>query len=249
MMGDYEDVLGAAVAVAALEDRIRALRASPAPEPSAVAPPPLSARRDHVDGPESARLEVVVFGAYGAPDSRALGSLLEELRAPRAATLRLAWRHLPDPDAQPWATPFALAAEAAATEGRFWSMNRELLALRHFDLVAVQHAARRADVDFDRLLSLMRVGVGADRVAHDVASALAERGRPRPDRLHQRRALRRRARRRSGLGGDRRHRSASAVETGVRALPVIAPAMTDRGDAVRHRPATALADANRGGAR
>jgi hypothetical protein len=176
MMGEYEDVLGAAVAVAALEDRIRASRAaltSPPAHRSAVLTPPLSDRRDHVDGPESASLEIVVFGAYGTAASRALGRLLARLRGARPAALRIAWRHLPDPDAHPHATALALAAEAAAAEGRFWSMNRELLALRHYDLVGVQHAARRAGVDFDRLLSLMRAGVGAERVADDVASGLA----------------------------------------------------------------------------
>jgi NhaA family Na+:H+ antiporter len=176
MMGDYEDVLGAAVAVAALEDRIRELRArlaSPPAQPNAVLTPPLSDRRDHVDGPESASLQIVVFGAYGTPASRALGQLLDRLRAARPAELRIAWRHLPDPDAHPRATALALAAEAAASDARFWSMSRELLALRHYDLAGVQHAARRADVDFDRLLSVMRAGVGADRVVDDVASGLA----------------------------------------------------------------------------
>jgi protein-disulfide isomerase len=175
MMGDYEDVLGAAVAVAALEDRIRALRSRLTPPPAhrgAGLSPPLSDRRDHVAGPESARLEIVVFGAYGTPASRALGQLLERLRAARPGALRIAWRHLPAPDAHPRATALALAAEAAATEARFWSMSRELLALRHYDLVGMQHAARRADMDFDRLLSLMRAGVGADRVVDDVASGL-----------------------------------------------------------------------------
>src|SRR5438046_2595732 len=67
----------------------------------------------------------------------------------------------------------AVAAAAAAAGARFWPMTRALLGLRHHDLASVQHAARRADVDFDRLLSLVRGGVGADRVADDVASARA----------------------------------------------------------------------------
>ena len=176
MMGEYEDVFGAAEAAAALQDRIRALRGRrtpPAAETRAVVTPPLSDRRDHVDGPESASLAMVVFGAYGGPESRALGGLLKRLREAHPAALRVAWRHFADPDANPRSTSLALAAEAAASEGRFWSMNRELLALHHYDLVGVQHAARRAGVDFDRLLSLVRAGVGADRVVDDVASGLA----------------------------------------------------------------------------
>jgi protein-disulfide isomerase len=66
-----------------------------------------------------------------------------------------------------------MAAEAAATEARFWPMTRALLAVRHEDGVDLQAAARHAGVDYDRLLHLMRAGTGADRVAADVESALA----------------------------------------------------------------------------
>jgi hypothetical protein len=67
----------------------------------------------------------------------------------------------------------ALAAEAAAAQSRFWSMNRELLALHHDDLEDLHAAARRADVDFYRLLDRMRAGVGAERIVSDVDSARA----------------------------------------------------------------------------
>jgi protein-disulfide isomerase len=52
-------------------------------------------------------------------------------------------------------------------------MNRELLAMRHDDLEDLHAAARRADVDFYRLLDRMRTGVGADRIVSDVESARA----------------------------------------------------------------------------
>jgi hypothetical protein len=52
-------------------------------------------------------------------------------------------------------------------------MNRELLAMRHDDLEDLHAAARRAGVDYYRLLDRMRAQVGADRLRSDLASARA----------------------------------------------------------------------------
>ncbi len=170
------DALGAEEAVLALADRIRALGPSPARfavDGQALLTPPLSGTRDHIDGPEWATSSLVVFGAFGTPAAPRLGHMLEQLRRMHPAALCVAWRHFPDPDAHPSATGLALAAEAAATEGRFWPMTRALLELRHDDPRDLHAAARRAGVDFDRLLALMRAGAGADRVLRDVESAFA----------------------------------------------------------------------------
>ena len=100
MMGDDEDVLGAAQAVTALERRSRAVRATAITVDAnggAVLQPPLSDMRDHVVGPESAKASLVIFGAYGAPESRALGRLVAQLRDAHPGVLRVVWRHLPAP--------------------------------------------------------------------------------------------------------------------------------------------------------
>jgi hypothetical protein len=170
------DALGAEQAVLTLADRIRALRPAAARfavDGRALLTPPLSGTRDHIDGPEWAASSLVVFGAFGTPAARPLGHLLERLRQAHPASLCVAWRHFPDPDAHPHATGLALAAEAAATEARFWPMTHALLELRHDDPRDLHAAARRAGVDFDRLLALMRAGAGAERVLHDVESAFA----------------------------------------------------------------------------
>lgn len=166
------DVYGAREAVLALGRRVQAVRSGRAAEADAVLAPPLS-RRDHLDGAQWAPASLVVFGAYGTPASRSLGKLLEQLREAHAGSLCVGWRHFPDPEAHLWSVAFALAAEAAATEARFWAMTRALLRIRHEDAIDLQAAARRAGVDFDRLLHLMRAGTGADRVVADVQSALA----------------------------------------------------------------------------
>jgi protein-disulfide isomerase len=162
-------------AVAALAGRVPALGSQPSADRLPVLTPPLSASRDHIEGAVWAPVSLLVFGSYATPASPSLGKELEVLREAHPATLRVAWRHLPDPQTHPRAAALALAAEAAGAEGRFWSMHRELIALRHDDLEDLHGAARRAGVDFYRLLDHMRAGVGADRVVSDVESAVASR--------------------------------------------------------------------------
>jgi hypothetical protein len=135
--------------------------------------PPFSVARDHVEGPVSAGATLVVFGAFGTPASRPLGRVIERVRERHMGTVRLAWRHFPDAGAHPHAVMLALAAEAAAARGRFWSLTNELLRLRHDEPVDLHAALLRAGLDPERTLDAMRAGTGADRIADDVASAMA----------------------------------------------------------------------------
>jgi 2-hydroxychromene-2-carboxylate isomerase len=135
--------------------------------------PPFSLARDHVEGPVSAGATLVVFGAFGTPAARPLGRVIEHVRERHMATARIAWRHFPDAGAHPHAVTLALAAEAAAAAGRFWALARELLRLRHDDPVDLHAALLRAGLDPERALDAMRASTGADRIADDVASAMA----------------------------------------------------------------------------
>jgi protein-disulfide isomerase len=85
----------------------------------------------------------------------------------------VAWRHFPNPNAHPHAVVLALAAEAAAVRGRFWTLTRELLRMRHHDPDDLRAAMRRLDLDPGQATEAMRAGTGADRIVEHVASALA----------------------------------------------------------------------------
>lgn len=168
------DMPPAEAAVQRLVQRLERLEQEPSQRASD-APPVLSRSlapwRDHVQGPAWAAVSVVVYGAYGAPESRRLGKALTELRAAHLVSVRLAWRQLPL--AQTRSSGLALAAEAAGFEGRFWALHSRLLELHHSDPVDVHAAARHAGVDRDRLLALMTLDAAADRVVFDVEGALA----------------------------------------------------------------------------
>jgi hypothetical protein len=173
---DYWDEFGAEDAAAALSARLESLRAAPprlAGDGRLMLSPPFSLASDHVAGPVAAVRTLVVFGAFGTPASRELGRAIEELRYANPATLRIAWRHYPDPGAHPQAVMLALAAEAAAARGRFWALTMDLLRLRHSDAPDLHAAFVRSGLDPDLMLAAMTAGIGADRIAAGVASALS----------------------------------------------------------------------------
>jgi 2-hydroxychromene-2-carboxylate isomerase len=170
------DAYGAEAAAADLAERLEQVR-SRAPRVSddgvALLSPPFTPGRDRVEGPQWAGPTLVVFGAHGTPSSRTLGRVLAAVRTSHPATAALAWRHFPDPAAHPRAVVLALAAEAAAAQGRFWALTRELLSARHHDPIELSAAMVRAGLDPARTLDAMRAGTGADRVVADTTSALA----------------------------------------------------------------------------
>jgi hypothetical protein len=169
------DVYGAEPAAATLTRQIEELCSQVAltDDPAAPLTPAFSLGRDHVDGPPWAGTSVVLFGAYTSPSSRSVGRVLGQLREQRRDRVRLAWRHLPDPEAQPRDPMFALAAEAAATRGRFWALTYRLLALRHHDQEHLHAALIGAGLDPGSTLETMRAGTGSQRILDDVASARA----------------------------------------------------------------------------
>jgi hypothetical protein len=169
------DAYGAEAAAADLAERLEQVRSSAVRVTDAgvdLLSPPFAPDRDRVNGPQWARSTLVVFGAHGTPSSRLVGRVLAAIRRD-PATVAIAWRHFPDPAAHPRAAVLALAAEAAAAQGRFWAMTRELLSARHHDPAELSAAMVRAGLDPARTLGAMRAGTGADRIVADTESALA----------------------------------------------------------------------------
>jgi protein-disulfide isomerase len=170
------DLFGAEDAAALLVERLEQVQpGSPevADDGRRVLSPAFSTDRDRIDGFPSAPSTLVVFGAFGTPWSRRLGELLTSVRRRHETTVRVAWRHYPDPAAHPRAAILALAAEAGASLHAFWPIAHELLRLRHDDPRDLRSALLHAGADPRHALDAMRAGTGADRIAEDVASALS----------------------------------------------------------------------------
>jgi len=89
---------------------------------------PVDPARDHVRGPGDAPLTLVEYGDFECPFcSRATGSI-DQVRNHFGDELRYVWRHLPLERVHPRSFDAARASEAAALQGKFWELAREMFA-------------------------------------------------------------------------------------------------------------------------
>jgi Na+/H+ antiporter NhaA len=87
---------------------------------------PVDPDRDHIRGDPSAVLTLVEYGDFECPFcSRATGAI-DEVRAHFGDELCYVWRHLPLERVHPRAFDAARASEAAALQGKFFEMGRQL---------------------------------------------------------------------------------------------------------------------------
>jgi protein-disulfide isomerase len=125
--------------------------------------------RDHVLGAEEPALTVIEYGDFGCPfcfaASRPLQSLLD-----RYDSLRLVWRHFPDPELHPGADLAAELSELAAVHGKFWEAHSLLLAGRErFSTEDLLSVGGRLDLDPAEVESAIRDRTYRKRVREDVA--------------------------------------------------------------------------------
>jgi formate-nitrite transporter family protein len=135
--------------------------------------PPLSAE-DHVDGPERAELELVMYGDFQCPYCTAAYPIVRRVRDQLAGRLLFGFRHFPLPDLHPDAERAAEAAEAAADQGAFWEMHDRMYesngALSRDDLIGY---TAELGLDSNRVAAELDASVHAARVRRDVDNGLA----------------------------------------------------------------------------
>src|ERR687897_2751358 len=79
--------------------------------------------RDHARGPMDAPVTLVKYGDYECPYCGEAHPLLKELMERLGEQVRFVFRHFPLDSVHPCARRAAQAAEAAASQGRFWEMH------------------------------------------------------------------------------------------------------------------------------
>jgi protein-disulfide isomerase len=135
--------------------------------------PPISAE-DHVDGPDRAELELVMYGDFQCPYCTAAFPIVQRIRDQLAGRLIFAFRHFPLRQIHPDAERAAQAAEAAAAQGAFWQMHDRMYesrgALGREDLIQY---ATELGLDVERFTTELDSEVHAPRVQRDVDSGLA----------------------------------------------------------------------------
>ena len=124
--------------------------------------------RDHVQGPATASVTLVEYGDYECPYCRAAVAIVEELQRVLPDELRFVFRHFPLENLHPHARRAAEAAEAAASQGKFFEMHAALFehqtALEEADLVRY---AAELDLDLVRFAADLDAATHAPRVRED----------------------------------------------------------------------------------
>jgi protein-disulfide isomerase len=134
---------------------------------------PVSEDRDHVQGPAGAAVTLVEYGDYECPYCGAAYPIVKEVQSRMGETLRFVFRNFPITTSHPHAEQAAEAAEAAATQNRFWEMHDVLYEnqsnLRDADLRAYADTLSLDVEQFDNELS---EHVHAPRVREDFMSGV-----------------------------------------------------------------------------
>jgi protein-disulfide isomerase len=83
---------------------------------------PVNESRDHIQGPARAPVTLVEYGDYECPYCAQAYLITKEIQERLGDKLRFVFRNFPVTKIRPHAYETALAAEAAAAQGKFWDM-------------------------------------------------------------------------------------------------------------------------------
>jgi protein-disulfide isomerase len=134
---------------------------------------PVSADRDHVQGRAEAPVTLVEYGDYECPYCGAAYPIVKEVQARLGEKLRFVFRNFPITTSHPHAQQAAEAAEAAASQDRFWEMHDVLFEnqkrLRDPDL---RDYAEQLGLDLEKFDEDLAEHVHAARVREDFMSGV-----------------------------------------------------------------------------
>jgi protein-disulfide isomerase len=120
---------------------------------------------DHAIGPPDAPITLIEYGDYECPDCLNALPIVNDLRRRLGDKLRFVFRHFPRSSVHPRASTAAMAAEAAAEQGRFWEMHESLYKhQKDLENVDFTHLALQLGLEVYRFGREMESNVWAKRV-------------------------------------------------------------------------------------
>ena len=87
--------------------------------------------RDHSQGSATAAVTLVQYGDYECPYTRLSTTIVRAIQQQLGEQLRFVFRNFPLTEIHPHALHAALAAEAAAAQGKFWQMHDSIFHHQH----------------------------------------------------------------------------------------------------------------------
>lgn len=134
--------------------------------------PDVDPERDHVRGPVDAPITIVEYLDFECPFCARATGMWKDIRDHFGDRARYVARHLPLDEPHPHARSAAIAAEAAARQGRFWEMHDLLFANQtRLEPDDLRGYAAEIGLDLDRFEADAADPELAERVQEDADSA------------------------------------------------------------------------------
>jgi protein-disulfide isomerase len=134
---------------------------------------PVTENRDHIQGTADAAVTLVEYGDYECPYCGAAYPIIKEVQFRMGARLRFVFRNFPITTSHPHAEQAAEAAEAAASQGRFWEMHDLLYEnQRHLGEQDLSGYAEQLGLDVESFGNQLAEHVHAARVHEDFMSGV-----------------------------------------------------------------------------
>ena len=134
---------------------------------------PASPARDHITGPADAAVTLLEYGDYECPVCAAAHPIVKTILAQAGDAVRYAFRHFPMTSMHPHAELAAEAAEAAGTQGKFWSMHDILFAnQQRLDGPSLAAYAAAMDLDVSRFCNEIAAHSHLRKISEDFMSGV-----------------------------------------------------------------------------
>src|SRR6202171_5400163 len=125
--------------------------------------------RDHIQGPTTDAVTLVQYGDYECPYTRQSTTIVRAIQQQLGDQLRFVFRNFPLTEIHPHALHAALAAEAAAAQGKFWQMHDAIFHHQHtLDDSDLAHFAEAVGLDMQEYARAMAEQRALARIEEDV---------------------------------------------------------------------------------
>jgi protein-disulfide isomerase len=134
---------------------------------------PVSSKRDHAQGPNTAPVTLVEYGDYECPYCGQAYPIIKDLQEHLRGKLRFVFRNFPVTQVHPHAQHAAEAAESAGSQNKFWEMHDCLYEhQQELDDNHLRQYALELGMDVTRFDEEMARHVHASRVREDFMSGI-----------------------------------------------------------------------------
>jgi protein-disulfide isomerase len=129
--------------------------------------------KDHIQGKNTARIELVEYGDYQCPHCGRAYPVIKHLQRSLGADLKFIFRNFPLSEAHPDAFNAAMAAEAAGLQQKFWEMHDIIFEnQRSLDVESLFLYAKKIGLDLEQFKTDIQGNALSARVEQDFESGV-----------------------------------------------------------------------------